>query len=72
MELHKFLIQYRILYIVITAFFLWLAYDAWEWFKTDHQNLREFAVAGFVSIYLSVISVLKFIIENVRRDSSHD
>lgn len=64
--------QYRIIYIAITLFFIWLGWDAWEWFKIEQHNMKEWAVAGFVSIYAAVIGVLKFVLENVRQDSGHD
>tara|TARA_R110000782_G_scaffold111390_1_gene201140 strand:- start:830 stop:1054 length:225 start_codon:yes stop_codon:yes gene_type:complete len=70
--IHVLLKQYRILYILVTMFFLWLAWDAWEWFKLSHEDMREWTIAGFVSIYAAVIGVLKFVLENVRHDSDQD
>ena len=70
--LHILIKQYRVIYIIVTLFFIWLAWDAWEWFKEDQHNMKEWAVAGFVSIYLAVIGVLKFVLENIRQDSEHD
>ncbi len=72
MSLHIKLKQYRVLYIVITAFFLLLGWDAWQWFKLNHSGLSEAAAAGFVSIYLAVIGALKYALENSRQDKSHD
>ena len=53
-------------------FFLWLAWDAWEWFKLSHEDMKEWTIAGFASIYAAVIGVLKFVLENVRHDSDQD
>jgi len=64
--------QYRVIYVVVTVFFLWLGYDAWEWFKTNSGGLSQAAAAGFISIYLAVIGALKYILENLRQDSEHD
>ena len=70
--LHVKMKQYRVLYIFITVFFVWLGWDAWEWFKVEQGNMKEWAVAGFVSIYAAVIGALKFVLENSRQDSDHD
>lgn len=72
MTMHQTLIKYRVLYIAITFFFMWLAWDAWEWFKINQSDMKEFAVAGFITIYLAVIGVLKYVIENIRKDNQHD
>jgi|TARA_R110000822_G_scaffold10110_2_gene38540 FtsH-binding integral membrane protein len=69
---HLILKQYRVLYIIVTIFFLWLAWDAWDWFKISHEDMQEWTVAGFVSIYVTVIGVLKYVLENVRHDQGKD
>lgn len=70
--LHIKIKQYRLIYITVTVFFLWLGADAWGWFKLNQSSMQEWAVAGFVSVYLAIIGVLKFVLENVRQDSEHD
>lgn len=70
--LHIKIKQYRVIYISITLFFLLLGWDAWSWFKINQGNMQEWAVAGFVSVFLAIIGVLKFVLENVRQDSDHD
>jgi TRAP-type C4-dicarboxylate transport system permease small subunit len=72
MRLHILLKQYRALYIIITGFFLWLGWDAWDWFKLNHESLSEAAAAGFITIYIAVIGALKYALENSRQDSTHD
>lgn len=71
-DLHIWLIKYRILYTSVTVFFIWLGWDAWDWFKDNHTELKEWAVAGFVSIYVAVIGALKFALENSRQNNEHD
>ena len=72
MIIHKIIKRYRVLYIIITIFFMWLGYDAWDWFKDNHGGLSQYSVAGFVSIYLAVIGALKYVLENSRQDDKHD
>jgi len=70
--MHVKLKQYRVIYIVITAFFMWLGFDAWDWFKDNHSDLSQYSVAGFVSIQLAVIGALKYVLENSRQDNKDD
>ena len=69
---HILLKQYRIIYIVIVLFFIWLGWDAWQWFKFNHSALQEWNVAAFVSIYGAVIAALKFAMEKIQNDREHD
>jgi len=69
---HIVIKQYRLIYLAITVFFLWLGYDAWEWFKENSNGLNEAAAAGFISIYLAVIGAFKYILENLRQDNHND
>jgi len=70
--MHVKLKQYRVIYIIITVFFMWLGFDAWDWFKDNHGDLSQYSIAGFVSIYLAVIGGLKYVLENSRQDDKHD
>ena len=70
--MHIWLIKYRVLYIIITIFFLYVGYDAWDWFKGNQKELTEAGAAGFVSIYLAVIGALKYVLENAQKDDKHD
>ena len=72
MKLHLTLKRYRTIYVVITLFFMFLGWDAWNWFKDNHGDLSEAAAAGFISIFLAIIAVLKFALENARQDDKHD
>ena len=72
MRAYLILKRYRVLYIVITLFFMWLGHDAWQWFKDNHKDLSQAAAAGFVSIELAVIGALKYALENARLDDKHD
>ena len=47
--LHITIRKYRILAIFITAFFMFLTWDMWTWFKVNQGGMKEWAVAGFVS-----------------------
>lgn len=70
--MHIVIKQYRVIYILIVAFFLWLGYDAWEWYKGNYSMMSEASTAGFISIFLAVIAILKFVLENLRQDNEHD
>lgn len=71
-DFHLVLIKYRVLYTAVTVFFIFLGWDAWGWFKQNHQALEEWSVAGFVSIYMAIIGALKFALENARRNNEYD
>jgi len=72
LKFHIALKQYRVIYVSVTIFFFVLGWDAWQWFKLNHQDMSEAAAAGFISIYLAVIGALKYSLENSRQDSKHD
>lgn len=71
MEFHLTLRKYRVIYIIVTGFFLYIGFDAWDWFKNNHKEMSEAAAAGFISIYVTVIGVLKFVLENNRAENKH-
>lgn len=71
-ELHLILKRYRVVYIAVTAFFIWIGYDAWNWYKSNHGLMTEAAAAGFISVYLAIVGALKYILENSRQDQDHD
>jgi uncharacterized membrane protein YphA (DoxX/SURF4 family) len=72
LKFHIALKQYRVIYVSVTIFFFVLGWDAWQWFKLNHQDMSEAAAAGFISIYLAVIGALKYSLENSRQDNKDD
>lgn len=71
-DMHLILKRYRIIYVIITIFFLWLGWDAWSWYKTNHSMMSEASTAGFISIFLAVIGSLKYVLENLNKDDKDD
>lgn len=72
MSFHLTLKKYRVIYVTITAVFLWLAIDAWDWYKLNFAEMTEYATVAFVGIYASIIGALKYSLENSRQDDKHD
>lgn len=71
-HLHKTLRQFRVLPIAITSLFCWLMADMWEFFKEDHSQLSEAASAGFISLALAVVGVLKFALDSFQKSIEED
>jgi hypothetical protein len=72
MKLHLTLKRYRVVSIAITLFFLWLGYDAWEWYKVNQATMSEASSASFAAIFLSIIGALKYVLENLNKGCEHD
>ena len=72
MALHEKLRQYRVIYIAVTLFFMWLGADAWLWFQENYEKMTEASAAGFISIYLAIIGALKYVLENSRQEKNGD
>ena len=75
-DFHITIRKYRVTPILISALFCWLMVDMWEFFRSDHNDLSEAASAGFISLSLAVVGVLKFALESfskpIERDQDND
>jgi hypothetical protein len=70
--LHILLKRFRVIYVTVTAFFLWLGISAWLWFQLHYLTMSAEAAAAFSAIYLAIIGGLKYVLENSRQDDAHD
>lgn len=62
-KLHVFLRQFRVIAVILTAFFMYLTWDMWEWFQMNHDELKEWTVAGFSSLVLLAAGTVKWSLE---------
>lgn len=70
--LHKTLVQFRVISIILIFFCLWLIHDMWEWFKTKVEllgNSWDVAFWGFAGI---VIGIVWKAIQNIQDSHSVD
>ena len=58
--------------MLIIAFFMWLTFDMWEWFQINQKEMQEWVVAGFVSLVLATVGVLKFALESFMKKNEKD
>lgn len=72
MEFHKVLIKYRVIYFIITFFFLVLGWRAWIFYEKNFSIMSEAATAGFGVIFIAIIAALRYVLENLNKDKNHD
>lgn len=67
--LHILLRQYRVLAVILLAFFGILTWDMWEWFQGNYKELDDnMEAAGvFSSLVLLSAGALKWGLENVMK-----
>lgn len=51
---------------------MWLTFDMWEWFQINQKEMQEWVVAGFVSLVLATVGVLKFALESFMKKNEKD
>jgi hypothetical protein len=74
---HIILRQYRIMAIVLTAFFCILLWDMWSWFQVNFRELTDWANTAFIAMVVPIIATVKWSLENVikkheKDDHDHD
>ena len=72
MKIYETLVKYRVAYIAVILFFMIMTWDTIQWYKQNHLTLSEAAVAGFISIVLSLVGALKYALENLGKDKHDD
>lgn len=72
MSFHIKLKQYRVLYVAVTVFVAFMVYKMWAFYEINFMNLTAEAAAAFSAMFLAMIPILKFALENARQDQNHD
>lgn len=70
--LHIKLKQYRVMSLFITAFFMTLTWDMWEWFQVNHHTLKDWTNASFSSLALLAAGAVKWSLENMAKRHEKD
>lgn len=69
---HIKLKQYRVIYASVTAFIAFMVYKMWSFYELNFMNLSAESAAAFSAMFLGLIPMLKFALENSRQDKDHD
>ena len=69
---HVYLKRYRVMEVIIILFFLWLAYEEWVFFRDRHSDLKEWALAGFISLNAATIGALKYALDSKNKRHEAD
>lgn len=69
---HIYLKRYRIIQILIILFFMWMAYKQWNFYEDKHMGLKEWMLAGFISMNAATIGALKYALDSINTRHSAD
>lgn len=70
--IHIILKQYRAIYVAVALFVAFLIYKMWSFYELNFANLSAEAAAAFSAMFLAMIPILKYVLENSRQDTDHD
>lgn len=62
---HLYLKRYRVIEVVIIGFFVWLAHEQWLFYESRHQELKEWALAGFISMNGTVVGAIMTALKSI-------
>ena len=69
---HLYLKRYRVVEIIVIAFFLYLAWNQWEYYKSNQSEMLEWSLAGFISMNAATIGALKYALDSINKRHEKD
>ncbi len=64
-NLHIYLKRYKVIQVIIIFFFMWLGWEQWEYYKVNQSLMKEWALAGFVSMNATTLAAIQVSLKSI-------